>query len=134
LDEADPCRQRIHGLRFTRRRELDQIGTPVTIAMATNAYIGIAMCEPSGYLDTATFDNVSINSTANPAPVITGLSATTASIGSQVVIGGNNFGAAQAGSVVLLKGVPMTINLWSNEYSRRRRRSPSVIPLSASSC
>jgi len=46
--------------------------------------------------------------------VITGLSATSASVGSQVEITGNNFGATQNGSVLLLNGVSITINLWSN--------------------
>ncbi len=91
-----------------------QIGTPVTITMATNAYIGIAMSEPDGYLDTATFDNVSISSSTAPAPAILNLSATTATIGSQITITGSNFGATQGGSLVLLNSAPVTINSWSN--------------------
>jgi RHS repeat-associated protein len=86
-----------------------QIGASATISMASNVYIGLAAAG-----GTATFDNVSINSTAAPAPVITGLSATTASIGSQVQVMGNNFGAAQSGSLLTLSGLPMTIDLWSN--------------------
>ena len=85
----------------------------VTIPMAQTVYIGLAV-SGSYYLEPATFDSVSINSAANPAPAITGLSPTTASIGTQVEITGNNFGAAQGGSLVLLNGIPVTINLWSN--------------------
>ncbi len=91
-----------------------QIGTPVTITMATNAYIGIATSEPEGYLDTTTFDNVSISTSTAPAPVIVSLSATTAAIGSQITINGSNFGATQSGSLVLLNSAPVTINSWSN--------------------
>src|SRR5208282_3842773 len=76
-------------------------------------YIGLAV-SGQGYLETATFDNVSINSAAVPAPVITGMSATTASVGTQVEITGNNFGLAQGGSAVLLHGTSVPINLWSN--------------------
>jgi hypothetical protein len=64
-------------------------------------------------LATATFDNVSVNTAAAPAPVITSVSATTGSIGSQVAITGSNFGATQGSSVVLLDGSPVTINSWS---------------------
>ena len=91
-----------------------QIGTPVTLTMATNAYIGIAMSEPDGYLDSATFDNLSINSSTSSAPVILSLSATTATVGSQITITGSNFGATQGGSLVLLNSAPVTINSWSN--------------------
>ena len=63
---------------------------------------------------TDTFDSVSINSTAALAPVITAVSTTTASVGSQVGIIGNNFGATQGGSAVLLNGTPVTVNLWGN--------------------
>jgi RHS repeat-associated protein len=84
-----------------------------TVSMAPTVYIGLAV-SGYGYLEPATFDNVSLNSTASPAPVITGLSATTASVGSQVEVIGNNFGAAQDGSVLLLNGTSIAINLWSN--------------------
>ena len=90
-----------------------QLGS-TTIAMAQTVYIGLAVSGAGSVLETATFDSVSINSTVAPAPVITGLSATTASVGSQVEITGNNFGAAQGGSIVLLNGTPITINGWSN--------------------
>jgi RHS repeat-associated protein len=89
-----------------------QVGASVTVPMAQTVYIGMAV-SGLGTLEPATFDSVSINSTATPAPAITGLSATTASVGSQVEIIGNNFGATQGGSVLLLNGTPMTVDLWS---------------------
>ncbi len=92
-----------------------QVGSSQTITMAQNAYIGLAVSSQStSSLATATFDNLSISSTASPAPVITGLSATTGSVGSQVVISGSGFGATQGGSAALLNGSPLTISSWSN--------------------
>jgi RHS repeat-associated protein len=91
-----------------------QVGTSVAINMAQNVYIGLAISSGStGNLYTGTFDNVSVNSTASPAPVITSVSATTVSAGSQVVVSGSNFGASQGSSVVLLNDAPVTINSWS---------------------
>ena len=90
-----------------------QIGTSTTVTMAQTVYIGLVV-SGFGTLEPAIFDSVSINSTATPAPVITGLSATTASVGSQVEVLGNGFGAAQGGSVLSLNGIPMTINLWTD--------------------
>jgi RHS repeat-associated protein len=90
-----------------------QMGTSTTVTMAETVYIGLVV-SGFGTLEPATFDNVSINSSANPAPVITGLSATSAAVGSQVEITGNNFGAMQNGSVLLLNGASIAINLWSN--------------------
>jgi RHS repeat-associated protein len=90
-----------------------QVGSPTTISMAQTVYIGLVV-SGFGTLEPVTFDSVSINSTANPAPIITALSATTASIGSQVAITGNNFGADQNGSILSLNGTPVTINVWSN--------------------
>jgi regulation of enolase protein 1 (concanavalin A-like superfamily) len=55
-----------------------------------------------------------VSSAAAPAPVITGVSATTGSVGSQVVISGTGFGGTQGGSAVLLNGVAVTINAWSS--------------------
>src|SRR4029077_17831687 len=54
------------------------------------------------------------NSTAAPAPVITGTSQTTGSVGSPVTISGTGFGASQGGSTVTLNGAPVTINTWNN--------------------
>ena len=92
-----------------------QIGSTQTITMAQNAYVGLVVSSQStSSLATATFDNVSISSTASPAPTITGLSATTGSVGSQVVISGSGFGASQGSSAALLNGSPLTISTWSN--------------------
>ncbi len=89
-----------------------QIGS-ATVSMAETIYVGL-MVSGGGSLGSATFDSVSINSAAASAPTITGLSATTASVGSQVEISGNNFGEAQAASVLLMNGTSMPVNLWSN--------------------
>ena len=92
-----------------------QTGTSETITMAQNVFIGLAVCSDSNStLVTATFDNVSVSTTASSAPVITGVSATTGSVGSQVLITGSGFGITQNGSSVFLNGVPLTINSWDN--------------------
>ena len=92
-----------------------QMGSSVTISMAQNAYIGLAVSSQSKTaLATATFDNVSITTTAAPGPVITGVSATTGSIGSQVVISGSGFGSLQGNSLVMLNGLSMAVNSWSD--------------------
>jgi pro-kumamolisin-like protein/IPT/TIG domain-containing protein len=91
-----------------------QIGTSQTINMAQNAYFGLVVnSDNNSALATATFDNVSTSSTSAPAPVITNVSATTGSIGSQVVITGTGFGTPQGSSLVTLSGGLMTINAWS---------------------
>jgi hypothetical protein len=46
--------------------------------------------------------------------VITSVSATTGTIGSQVAISGIGFGASQGGSMVTLNGAQATINAWSD--------------------
>src|SRR4029077_17935045 len=52
-----------------------QVATSQTIAMAQNIYVGLPVCsEDNTHLETAGFDNVSISSTAAPAPVITRVS------------------------------------------------------------
>src|ERR1700719_4652892 len=92
-----------------------QLGTSETISMAQNVYIGLAVTSQStSTTSTATFDNVSISTLSSPAPVITGVSATTASVGSQVVISGSGFGASQGSSQVLLNAATTTINSWSD--------------------
>jgi RHS repeat-associated protein len=92
-----------------------QVGTSQTVTMAQNAYVGLAVSSVSNSsLATATFDNISINSAAVPAPSITSVSGTTGSIGNQLVISGSGFGASQGSSVVLLNDLPMTINFWNN--------------------
>src|SRR4029077_20609299 len=86
-----------------------------TISMVQNVYIGMAIsADNSSPLATATFDTVSVSSTAAPGPVITAVSATTGSIGSQVVISGSGFGAFTVGSVVTLNAVAVPINAWSD--------------------
>jgi RHS repeat-associated protein len=92
-----------------------QIGASQTIIMAQNVYIGLAVSSQStSALATATFDNTSVTSIASPAPVITSVSATTGSVGSQVEINGSGFGAMQNGSLVLLNDSPVTITTWSS--------------------
>jgi hypothetical protein len=90
------------------------LGSSQTISMAQNVYVGLAVNSGStSALATATFDNVSVSTPSAPAPVITSVSATSGSIGSQVVISGTGFGASQGSSVVLLNGALVTINSWS---------------------
>ena len=92
-----------------------QIGSSQLITMVDPIYIGLAVSSDStGSLSTVTFDNVSVNSTTSPGPAISGVSATTGSIGSQVTIYGTGFGATQGSSVVTLNGSPVTINSWSS--------------------
>jgi RHS repeat-associated protein len=91
------------------------MNSTASITMSSSAYIGLAVSSLStSTLVTATFDNVSVNSTTSPAPTITNLSATTGSVGSQVSIYGTGFGATQADSLVSLNGSPVTINSWSD--------------------
>jgi RHS repeat-associated protein len=91
-----------------------QSGASVTVTMAQNAYIGLAVTSGSTTATaTAIFDNLRVSSVATPAPVITSLSATTGSIGSQIVISGANFGTSQGSSLVTLNSFPMTVNSWS---------------------
>jgi RHS repeat-associated protein len=87
-----------------------------TVNMAPNVYIGLveASGTSSPSLATATFDNVSVSSSAVPAPVISNASATTGAVGSTLTISGSNFGASQSGSVVNLNATPVMINSWSN--------------------
>jgi RHS repeat-associated protein len=91
-----------------------QVGSSQTISMATNVYIGLfASNRNTSALATATFDSVSVSSSANPAPVISSITPTTASVGSQVLITGSGFGATQSGSLVTLNNLPMTVNDWT---------------------
>jgi hypothetical protein len=91
-------------------------GSSQTINMGQNVYIGLALVSNnnSSTPATATYDNVSVNSTAAPAPVISSVSATSASVGSQVVISGTGFGGAQGNSIVTLNGAMVTISSWSD--------------------
>jgi RHS repeat-associated protein len=92
-----------------------QVGATEIISMNTNVMVGLA---GSGHSNTTlasvTFDNVSVTSYNSSAPQITGVSATTGSIGSQVIISGSGFGNSQGSSQVLLNDSPTTINTWSD--------------------
>ncbi|HVO64555.1 MAG TPA: IPT/TIG domain-containing protein [Terriglobales bacterium] len=91
-----------------------QVGTTQTIGMSASAYVGLAVSDrTTSTLATAVFDNVSVTSTSAPGPSITGLSSTTGSVGSQVVIYGTGFGASQGNSAVLLSGVATTVDSWA---------------------
>ncbi len=90
-----------------------QLGASQTISMAQNVFVGLAVTSgTSAALATATFDNVSVNAAAAPAPVISSVSATAGAIGSPIGITGTGFGATQGGSLVLLNGAPVTVNSW----------------------
>jgi regulation of enolase protein 1 (concanavalin A-like superfamily) len=84
-----------------------------TVVMASSVYVGLAVGS-QGAIETATFDNVSISTSASAAPFISSLSATTGAVGSQVTITGSNFGATQSTSVVTLNASEVTVNSWSN--------------------
>lgn len=107
------------GSSFTGYKSLDganwaQVGTTQTINMAQTVYVGLATSSGStGVLYAGTIDGLSINWTGSPAPVITSVSATTGSVGSQVVISGSNFGVTQGSGVVLLNGAFATTSSWS---------------------
>ena len=64
------------------------------MTMTTNVYVGLfAGNLNNSSLATATFDNVSVSSSASQAPVIAGVSATTGTVGTQVAISGSGFGS-----------------------------------------
>lgn len=73
-----------------------EIGWPQAVNMGSNLYVGLGVDggDPATIV-TATFDNVSVTSAAAPGPVISSVSATTGSAGSQVTISGSAFGASQ---------------------------------------
>jgi hypothetical protein len=78
--------------------------------LLTLTYIGLAVANGgSTTLENALFDNVSVSSTTAPAPVITSLSATMGTIGSQITITGNNFGTSQNDGFVLLNDAPALV-------------------------
>jgi RHS repeat-associated protein len=92
-----------------------QLGSSQTISMAQNVYVGLAASYGStSGLATVTFDSVSVSSTAAPAPSITNLSATTASVGTQVLITGSGFGSSQDGGFVTLNYALVTVDSWTN--------------------
>jgi RHS repeat-associated protein len=93
----------------------NQFSTLQSISMGQTVYIGLgASSKASSPTATVSFDNVSVSTTALPAPQITSLSATEGPVGTQVTIYGSGFGASQGTSAVLLGGIPMTVNSWSN--------------------
>jgi hypothetical protein len=68
-----------------------QLGSSLTISMATNVYVGLfANSGDTSSLGTATFDNVSVNQSSSPAPIISSISATTGSVGTGVQISGSS--------------------------------------------
>jgi RHS repeat-associated protein len=92
-----------------------QIGSTQTISMATNVYVGLATDDNNNSaLATSVIDNVSVTSATLTPPVITSVSATTGSVGSQVSITGAGFGVSQGNSLVLLNGAPMVVNSWGD--------------------
>lgn len=92
-----------------------QVGSSQTITMAQNAYVGLYVSNSrTTSLATGVFDSVSISTSSSSAPAITGVSATTGSVGSQVVISGSGFGASVSTSMVTLNASPVTLNSWSN--------------------
>jgi RHS repeat-associated protein len=107
------------GTSFSGYQSLDglnwaQVGTSQTISMAQNVYVGLAMSSTStGALYTGTIDSFSITTATNPAPAITSVSATTGSIGGQVVISGTGFGASSGSGVVLFNDKVATVSAWS---------------------
>ena len=92
-----------------------QLGSSETISMAQNVYIGLAVTSANtSALATATFDSVSVNSTAAPAPIISGVSPGAGVVGSQTTISGSGFGNSQGSSLVNLNGNLVTVNSWSS--------------------
>jgi len=91
-----------------------QLSSGQTINMAQTVYAGLAVNSGStSSLTTATFDNVSVSSNTDPAPMINGLYPSVGIVGSQVAIYGSGFGATQGNSIVYLNGSPLTVNSWS---------------------
>ena len=107
------------GSSFSGYQSLDglnwaQVGTSQTISMAQNVYVGLAVSSGStGALYTGSIDSFSITTATNPAPAITSVSATTGSIGGQVVISGTGFGASSGNGVVLFNDKAATVSAWS---------------------
>ena len=115
LGNVSPQPEHIQRLSVFGRVNWVPVGTPQSITMNTNAFVGLAVC---GYtssgtgLATATFRNVSVSSDGNPGPIISSLSASTGPIGTQLFIYGSGFGATQGNSVITLNGTAVTVNSW----------------------
>jgi RHS repeat-associated protein len=91
----------------------NMVGGPQAIEMGETVYIGLCVSgESTTTAYTATFDNVSVSTTANPAPIISSVSSTTGLVGSQVVITGSGFGSSQGNSQVFLNDSPVTVSSW----------------------
>jgi len=107
------------GSSFSGYQSLDglnwaQVGTSQTISMAQNVYVGLAVSSGStGALYTGTIDSLSITTATNPAPAITSVSATTGSVGGQVVISGTGFGASSGSGVILFNDKAAAVSAWS---------------------
>ena len=92
-----------------------QVGTTQTVSMASNVYVGLAVSSASTTSALpCIFDNVSVSTASSLGPLITAVTATTGSVGTQVVISGLSFGATQGSSVATLNGTPVIINNWSD--------------------
>jgi thermitase len=92
-----------------------QIGTPRTITMMATVYVGLAVSSgQNSTLATGTFNNVSLSTSAAPAPILNNVSPASGATGTQVVLSGVGFGASQGNSVVRLNGAPVAVNAWSN--------------------
>jgi IPT/TIG domain len=91
------------------------VAGPIPIPMPQTIYVGLAeTSNGQAFAYTGTFDNVSISTTANAAPVISSVSATTASVGTQVVITGSGFGSTQGASIVTFNELPASVSIWSD--------------------
>lgn len=85
-----------------------------TINMQQTVYVGLAVDnQTTSYTSTATFDSVSVNTSSNPPPQITSVSATEVTAGSQETITGTGFGASQGNSLVLFNGNSLTVSSWT---------------------
>jgi len=83
--------------------------------MAATVFVGLAVSSgQNSTLATATFDHVSLSTSAAPAPVLSTLSPASGPAGTQVRLSGTGFGASQSNSVVRLNGAPVTVNGWSD--------------------
>jgi len=101
-----------------------QAGTPTTVVMASNVYIGLALCSQGG-TDTATFDNVL--TTVGTTPYIASVSPQVAGTGTAVAITGSNFGSPQGSSTLKFNGVLATsVSSWTS--SQIVATVPSTVP------
>jgi RHS repeat-associated protein len=108
------------GTNFTAYRSADgvnwlQVGWPQAVSMGPDVSVGLGVNSGSdNNLTTVTFDNVSVTSASETAPVITGISTTTGPVGGSVTITGTGFGASQGNSIVRLDALQASIASWSD--------------------